>query len=171
MSDRFKPNPEMQHKTETIMHMMHATPIGGVLTYQAMRERLNEPVTSQHPALRTALDDAKDDGMVFVNVIGEGYKRLSDKETASTGVAIHRKKLFRGAKRGIRTAATIKDLSKFTSEERNHLWANRTLFETIKTNTHGNSINAKTKTAKDQEPSSLEREMQKLSAAKEVQPA
>lgn len=166
MSIRFKPkNQELEHKTQVIVHMMHATPIDGMLTYQAMRERLNEPVGSQHPALRNALDDAKDEGMVFDNVPGEGYKRLSNGDTIDIGGVKHRRKVFRGAKRWIRTITTVKDWSTLNGEQRLRAAAQRAVAESIKTTTHGNSVNARIKAA-GREPSALDRELQKLSASK-----
>lgn len=166
MSNRFKPSPETEHKTEVIVHMMHGTPVGGMLTYQAMRERLNEPVTSQHAALKAALDAAKDEGMCFWNVPGEGYKRLSDGETAETGISKHVKKVFRAAKRGLRTASSIRNIASLTREQRTHLWAKRAVLETIKTSTHGNSINGRIGKA-EQGPTALDKELQKLSAKPE----
>jgi len=159
----FEPNPEHQHKTETILAMMRATSIGDTLTYQDMRERLNEPVASQHYALRCALDDAKDEHMVFVNIPDVGYQRLSDAETATKGVRRHIRKVYRAAKRGLRTAAAIANPMGLTQGERVNWYAQRAVLESIKADAHGNSVNAKTKKT-EREPSALEREMERVRA-------
>jgi hypothetical protein len=158
MSKQFKPNPELQHKTDVVLGMI--PPVGGVLTYQALRVRLNEPVGSQHPALRAALDRAMDDGMVFENLPGEGYRRLSDGEKVDIGGTKHRLKVLRGAKRWINTIKAVRDWASLTGEQRVTAYAHIAVAETIKTTTHGNSINARV--AKTQEPSALDREMERL---------
>jgi len=111
--------------------------------------------------VRVALDRIKNYRIVFLNVAGVGYKRLSDAETATTGVNVHRKKLFRGSKRGLRTAAAVQDTSRLTGEERTHLWANRSLFAAIHTSAHGSAVRAKAAKAP---PSVLEQEVKKLRA-------
>jgi hypothetical protein len=141
---QIEPKPETKHKTDIIMAMMRETPIGAVLTYQTMTERLNEPVVSQHSALRSALDAAKGEGMVFLNVSTLGYRRLSDADTIDVGGTKHRQKVFRGAKRWLRTITSgVRDWSTLNGEQRLRAAAQRAVAETVATNTHGNSLNAR----------------------------
>jgi hypothetical protein len=157
----FEPNPENERKLSIILEMMRATPLQSVLTYQSMRERLNEPVASQHTAMRRALEYAKRERMVFSNVPGVGYMRLSDSQTATTAVRRHLGKVYRAASRGLRTAAAVANPLSLSQGDRTTWYAQRAVLESVKSHAHGNAVNARVEdTAK--EPSALERTMARI---------
>jgi hypothetical protein len=134
--------PENKEKVDILLEMMRVTAIGDVLTYQAMTGRLNEPVDSQHPALRKALRDAQQERMIFHNLSGKGYQRLDDREIVLGDASRRLRKIYRQSKIGI-TRISQADTQSLSMQDRVIGYAKLAAMQAIKTSTHGNSVNAK----------------------------
>lgn len=154
-------SPDTRRKTDDLLTLLKATPVSGIATYEAMGHLLQEPVTSQHPALRAALDRAAGLRIIFENVREVGYRRLPDREIATSDASRSLRKIYRSAKRGLRRLVGIRDYEALSMHERASLNAKRSAMEIIKTRAHGNSINSQV----EKQESALEREQRRLAEA------
>lgn len=90
---------------KTIADMMISTPVGEVLTYEAMSKAIGRNVLGQRRSIRSAINFCiTEHRSVFAVVTGVGYRRLNDSEAVSTGES-YIKRIRRAAMRGIKRVA------------------------------------------------------------------
>lgn len=81
-----KPNFQMGADARLLMQHLSKTTIGQVVTYEELSKIISRPVDGANGSLRTALKRLlRDQGIVFGNVHGTGFKRLDDAEIVAEG--------------------------------------------------------------------------------------
>ena len=124
---------------KTIADLMINTPVGGVLTYEAMSAAIGRDVLGQRRSIQTAINFCiSEHRAVFAVVTGVGYRRLNDSEAIATGES-YIKRIRRAAARGIRRVACANYETLNDSDKIRHN-VNTTLLAMISESTSRSSV-------------------------------
>ena len=124
---------------KTIADLMINTPVGGVLTYEAMSTAIGRDVLGQRRSIRTAINFCiSEQRIVFAVVTGVGYRRLNDSEAVATGESCI-KRIRRAATRGIKRVACA-DYEKLNDSEKIKHNVNTTLLAMVSESTSHSSV-------------------------------
>jgi alkylated DNA nucleotide flippase Atl1 len=126
----FSTNPENAADIEAIRNLLLELPIGQMISYAAISERLGRDPTERRWILQRALKEAETDcGGLFAVVRGEGIKRLPSSAVADAG--LHPlQKIRRTARRGHDRLATVM-VNDLDDSERHRLLAHRSMLGAI----------------------------------------
>jgi len=113
-----KPNFEAAMETRLLYQTLKQTEPGKDITYAALSRVVGYPVTGADGHLQSALHACLSrDGMVFDNIRGEGYRRLTDAQivaSSSRDAEIIRRRARRAAKK----LGSVRDFSHLTGEQK-----------------------------------------------------
>jgi hypothetical protein len=154
--------PQWRSRVDARKALLRGSQPDDTITFSQMSAALGVdiPDASDGP-LQTALKELQREGIAFVSVKGEGYKRL-----APQGVVMHKaldfvRRAGRLGRRGLRMSRAVPDTA-LTQQERATKWGQEAALSAMTRVSHGNSLRAATE--KQASKSALQEEMERLAS-------
>lgn len=126
-----KPNFEIATDTRLLYQALMKVKPGSEITYTALSKDMGRHIEGADPYLQSAIRRAfKNDGAVFDNIRGKGYRRLLDNEIVAGSVG-DTDALRRKARRSARKLAAVENVADLPQEQRIEHSARLSLFAAI----------------------------------------
>lgn len=110
-----RPSFEMSVDTKMVFDALRKVQVGEQITFAALSGLLGRHVGGGSPHVQSALRSCEADGMIFGNIRGVGYQRLSDEGIVNT-VEHERKGLRRRARKIVHRLTSIGDFEALPNE-------------------------------------------------------
>lgn len=111
-----RPNFEMSIDTRLICDRLKQAAVGEVISFKALSEALGRKVEGADSSVQSAVRNLLSvDGVVFENVRGVGYQRLTDVEIVKSSEGM-RERLRRGARRMVKKLTCVQDFAALSND-------------------------------------------------------
>jgi hypothetical protein len=154
--------PQWRSRVDARKAFLRASQPDDTITFSQMSAALGVdiPDASDGP-LQTAIKELQREGIAFVSLKGEGYKRLAPAAVVTHKALDFVRRAGRLGRRGLRMSRAVPDAA-LTQQERQMKWGYETALAETARASHGNSLRAAVE--KQASKSALQEEMERLAS-------